>query len=108
MDNNQVLAELLGWDQLTDAEGDPYWRDPERSYPHDMPEYDTDHNAMLDVWEVIQERGLWKDFLATWYFKKRHVVEYEFLIKDDDLYRFLNDQPGQVEAAIKVLQEDSK
>jgi len=59
------------------------------------PDYDTDLNAMREVWKVLKEQELWDDF----------QTEYISLHNLWDLYDFLNDPLGQMKAAIKVLRE---
>jgi len=108
----RVLAELMGW-KLT---ADPYnhWKfilidhlgdmviggnDAEEVW-EDIPVYDTDLNAMREVWKVLKERGLWDSFMEAWFAQLPIMDSVELW-----LYTFLNDLPGQVEAAIKVLEK---
>ena len=66
-----------------------------------LPAYDTDRNAMREVHKVLHERGLWDEFEDTFF--SSNYIDY----KGDcnGLYAFLNDLPGQVQAAIQVLKE---
>jgi hypothetical protein len=61
-------------------------------------------NAMLKVWRVLKERELWDRFLREW-------DNYSGYDSDSMYYErvhfFLNDLPGQVKAAIKVLKDQS-
>ena len=65
------------------------------------PDYDTDLNAMREVWAVLKERGLWDEFLLAWQMDKDKSSSYWRAW----IYAFLNDLPGQITAAIKVLKE---
>ncbi len=65
--------------------------------------YDIDLNAMREVWKVLKERGLWDEFLYRWDCQT-DGDEPEWT--ESKTYHFLNDLPGQVKAAIKVLKEE--
>ena len=96
------LAELMGWKCPVDTRGDSQpthlWMKPDGGWGH-LPAYDTDLNAMREVWAVLKERGLWGRFQSTYI---NDVTEF---LDDEFLYSFLNDLPGQVTAAIKVFEE---
>ena len=98
----RVLAELMGW-KFEERQVDPDckvkgWWSPSGSCGY-IPDYDTDRNAMHEVHKVLWERRLWDEFEKAYCDKvrPRHA--------NDWIYRFLNDLPGQVQAAIKVLKE---
>lgn len=104
MSDARVLAELMGWIHIIELDsGLAGFHSRNISHaPHPIPDYPNDLNAMREVWQVLQERGLWDRFLHEWdnyagydsdamYYKRVHA--------------FLNDLPGQVKAAIKVLEE---
>jgi len=101
----QELAELLGWKfegrkigSMTYMEG---WWSPEGKNAI-YPDYDTDLNAMREVWKVLYERGLWGEFYKTW---DVEIDNCHTLKAPAAFYRFLNNLPGQVQAAIKVLKK---
>ena len=74
---------------------------------HAIPSYDTDYNAMAEVWKVLKERGLWVAFLREWETHMGiHLGWAEGVgLEPDMVYDFLNDLPGQIDAAIKVMKE---
>ncbi|MEE8470093.1 MAG: hypothetical protein V3S51_02050 [Dehalococcoidia bacterium] len=123
MSDARVLAELMGWTiQKPDTpcchdkscknnskyrwirpNGHPATREfmlPE-SADFWLPAYDTDLNAMREVWKVLKERGLWDEFLYRWDCQT-DGDEPEWT--ESKTYHFLNDLSGQVKAAIKVLE----
>lgn len=93
------LAELMGW-KFNKIVG---WYHPD-TCPEIMvdigihPAYDTDLNAMREVWKVLWDKGLWLTFEMAWQRQQR-------AIHADWVYEMLNDLPGQVTAAIKVFKE---
>ena len=101
-DRNVKLAELLGWTVCCYKEH--FWEDPNGNVA-DIPDYNTDLNAMREVWKVLKERGLWGEFLSEWA-KAQGIETWSSGVELDRnmLYDFLTDLPGQVEAAIKVLE----
>ena len=101
---NKELAELLGWHQNKARWPRKYgetWLSPNRKRWNRVPRFDTDLNAMREVWTVLKERGLWGKFQSA------YVNDVTEFLDDEFLYSFLNDLPGQVEAAIKVLKENN-
>lgn len=107
--DNVVLAELMGppaahadW-TLYKIGGRWYWKVDfydDQEIPVAAPDYDTDLNAMLKVWDVLYEQGLWDKFLEPWAWKK---VGYGRILGSNGLRDFLNDLPGQVKSAIQVF-----
>ena len=69
------------------------------AYPENR-KFDTDLNAIREVWAVLKELNLWDEFIDAW-------IEldgpYHRSIADA-IDKFLSNQPRQVEAAIKVLE----
>lgn len=103
MSNAQVLAKLLEWTDHRHG----YWNNPQGKMS-DPPAYDTDLNAMREVWHVLKERRLWEAFVAKWtgvYSEDKPIL---FLDAPAWLDAFLNDLSGQIKAAIKVLKEAQK
>lgn len=103
----QELAELMGW-----THNDDCWINPKGRYnlynPNYVPAYDTDLNAMREVWKVLKEWGLWDDFIGE--FNAIHIsgrnpsyILHAIIFQPWFIFQFLNDLPGQVQAAIKVL-----
>jgi len=100
---NKDLAELMGWKYEARKESPPgqvpvdwvgpCWWSPEGKEAS-PPAYNTDHNAMATVYLVLKERGLWDEFIKQWDKDRGYA---------GDMYAFLTDLPGQVQAAIKVL-----
>lgn len=68
-----------------------------------VPDYDDpdEMGAWVPVWKSIKERGLWNEFIAYWQSKGTFKWDY---MKPKEVYDLLNDLPGQVKAAIKVLE----
>jgi len=99
------LAELMGWKPITDNPNisSYQWIRPDQTFAYEIPDYPNDLNAMREVWKVLHERGLWHAFMDTC-FGDDFAILPAFDI-DKAVYIFLNDLPGQVEAAIKVLRE---
>ena len=89
------LAKLMGWTKYADG-----WLFQNKitfvNDPH------TDLNAMAEVWKVLHKQGLWFKFWDEWWDNSEQL---EFC---NSIYPFLNDLPGQVEAAITVLRKDGK
>ncbi len=99
------LAELMGWTHVEEpGMGGTliYWLSPQDK-SEKFPKYDTDRNAMREVHKVLHERGLWDEFLDCW-----HGGDLPFGAFNEysAMWVFLNDLPGQVQAAIQVLKED--
>lgn len=94
------LAELMGW-TFKEEPGTGgkilYWLDPQGELEK-VPEYDTDWNAMKEVWKTLEKRGLWDRFIVEW-------PNDSGIFHPTQVYQFLNDLPSQVKAAIKVLKE---
>jgi len=82
MAENERLAELLGNESLIVESLRCNWQP------------DMDAADMQDVYPVLKERGLWDEFVGVY-----------FACNNGSWYHFLNDLPGQVQAAIKVLGE---
>ncbi len=96
------LAELMGWDNFEKV-GTGYWCSPPQNTDlkkRPIPAYDTDRNAMHKVHKVLKERGLWEKFISLCFGKPNHIK-----VSRKELYIFLNDLPGQVQAAIQVMKE---
>ena len=103
MNANRELAELIGWKVWQGA-----WKEPRIVLSNSKTislHLDTDHNAMRKVWKVLHERGLWDEFWCAVQGKHGHAPT---SMNSSDGYHFLNDLPGQVQAAIKVLREDAE
>ena len=108
MSDARVLAELMGWileirvisppGQIP-ADAVEGWWPPGGKCTAKLPAYDTDLNAMREVWKVLKERGRWEDFYIAW----AKMGDGDTSI--DGFLQFLNDLPGQIKAAIKVLKE---
>jgi len=122
VDDNQKLAELLGWQWIkhhTPGGPEEGWWSPDGIEIEPKPKYDTDHNAMAAVYPVLEKRGLWTRFVNA-YKHSSHITDEDWVEsyknKDTDgvmaylntvaLYYFLNDLPGQVKAAIRVLEKE--
>ena len=110
-ERNAVLAELMGWEFKERKSSDSsiatdYWR--KESYGSILireapPTYDTDHNAMAEVWKVLKEKGLWSEFYRTW---DVEIDNCHTLSAPAVFYRFLTDPQSQIEAAVKVIKEE--
>lgn len=68
-----------------------------------LPAYDTDLNAMREVWKFLKVRGLFDRFWKTYWGMSVKPFHVENL--GACFYHMNNDLPGQVKAAIKVLKE---
>ena len=100
MTDNQRLAELMGW-----KEDDDYF------YFHNLHKYDTELNAMREVWKVLKEQAIWINFIDAWvllHFEHMGVPypNSSSLRNAAIINAFVNDLPGQVQAAIEVLDND--
>lgn len=74
------------------------------------PMYDEDLNALAAVWRELKERALWDEFWLVYVTGRRVTTDqYATPLKIEALmvYYFLTDLEGQVEAAVKVLEETS-
>ena len=63
------------------------------------PDYDKDHNAWIVIHLALDGKCLWDEFFDAW-------VEIDGPFHRsvaDATYRFINDLPGQVDAAIEVM-----
>lgn len=106
MSDARVLAELLGWSHLYDINDNDgtllvtYGR-PSNERPMrfiELPDYDTDLNAMAEVWKVLKEKGLWDEFIFA-------CFPEGWILTNESLYEFTSNFPRQIKAAIKVLKE---
>jgi len=101
---NTELSELMGWKyeerQLgKDCKLTSWWGP--KGINQLLPAYNTDLNAMREVWKVIYEKGQWGEFLKAWDLQDNcHALKIQTLF-----YRMPTDLPGQVKAAIKVLKK---
>ena len=114
MSDARVLAELMGWAECqnkpifhTDLQHRHCWSPPKGTtkwgkHVAGFPAYDTDLNAMREVWKVLKERVLWDDFIAYWQSKGTFKWDY---MKPNEVYDLFNDPTGQIKAAIEVLKE---
>lgn len=98
MRKNKELAKLMGWTN----HGHGYWNNP-RGRMSSLPVYDTDLNAMSDVWVALDEQGLFDDFWRTYWGIGIHAGTQETL--SAAIYIFLTDPIGQLEAATAVLRQ---
>jgi len=97
MSKNRDLFDLVGFKARRG-----YGRYHHEIHRKKPPGYDTDLNAMREVWWVLKERGLWRRFMDTLWDTT------DFGPRDawtDELYIMLNDLPGHIKAAIQVLKE---
>ena len=108
-DNNLELAKLLGWRVWQGA-----WKEPRVVFGNGKSislEFDTEWNAMAEVWKALYNRGLWDEFLFEWV-KDREVPN---LYTSDmppkmgfnTIHALLNDLSGQVFAACHVLRDQA-
>lgn len=69
------------------------------------PNFKASMDAVLEfVYPVLVEKGLWKKFREQWRYEQRgrHVGSWGHQME----WSFLNDLPGQYEAAVEVLKAD--
>lgn len=64
------------------------------------PDYDKDHNAWVAIRLALDGKCLWSNFIAHW--QSQGVFPWDYM-KPSEVYGFLNDLPGQVDAAIEVM-----
>ena len=106
MSDARVLAELMGWTDVRSTQdgGSMGFAPNVKIQAHSpIPDYDTDINAMREVWKVLKEKGLWDEFCAAF---DNHTFREAGVKGDFDLrWHFVHDLTGQVKAAIKVLKE---
>lgn len=62
------------------------------------PDYDKDHNAWVAIRLALDGKCVWRDFMDAWSFRPGGRRS-----DSDWMYAFLNDLPGQVDAAIQVM-----
>lgn len=100
-DPNAVLAELLGWEY---QDGSFVWGSTSETWRANVPAYDTDLNAMAEVWKVLWEKELWYEFWITWRRDTKEEIRHPPSMGwYSATYHFLTDPKGQVKAAIQVL-----
>jgi hypothetical protein len=99
---NIELAQLLGWKTWQGA-----WKEPRVLFGNGKSislHFDTDANSMREVWVALWKRGVWSEFLwKACGFESEDPGE----LLAADIYLFLDDLPGQVKTAIKVLKDQS-
>ncbi len=102
------LAELMGWKHGVVGVV-VCWQTPEgllfKGLEHDGPCFDTDHNAMHEVHKVLYERGLFNEAWKVYWGMSGKDNANELLSIPDCIHYWLNDLPGQVQAAIQVFKE---
>ncbi len=108
-EKNRELAWLMGWTKCTKQPpfhsreiGERCWFNALTNTHSDLPNYHTDMHAMRKVWVELWKRGVWSKFLwKACGFEAEDPGE----LLAADIYLFLDDLPGQVTTAIRVLKE---
>lgn len=64
------------------------------------PNYDKNHEAWALIRLALDGKCLWDDFLAYW--QSQGTFKWDYM-KPREVYNFISDLPGQVDAAVEVL-----
>lgn len=64
------------------------------------PDYDNDHEAWVLIRLALDGKCLWDDFLAYW--QSQGTFSWDYM-KPREVYDFISDLPGQVDAAVEVM-----
>lgn len=100
-ERNEELAELLGWQMY----GFGFILPDKQTYVID---FHNDLDDMKEVWKVLYKQDRWMEFCEAWTDEACPKKENYGWSCGEWTYRFLNDLPGQVRAAIKVLRDGEK
>lgn len=65
-----------------------------------VPDYDKDHNAWVLIRLALDGKCLWDEFLAYW--QSQGTFSWDYM-KPREVYKFISDLPGQVDAAVEVM-----
>ena len=102
---NRRLVKLLGWKVWQGV-----WSKPRIVLPYSNRTIslalDKDLNALAHVWRELKERGLWDDFLSV--YEHGCQAKVEKWMDYMEIYAFLTDPKGQVEAAMEVLEKANR